>query len=124
MSEVACIYISEYLNNVDAIYKHHTKVIQYFIEQLDKYKLNDKIRLYKNYSNYNESLMSCIPIIFENMIDTSIFVSNGIEAKKYYFPLDNSIVSNEIFNKIICLPLNLDIDEGVIDLYISIINKI
>ena len=124
MSEVACIYISEYLNNVDSIYKHQTKIIQYFIEQLDKYKLNDKIRLFKNYSNYNESLMSCIPIIFENIIDINIFITNGIEAKKYYFPLDNSIVSNEIFNKIICLPLNLDIDENIIDFYISIINKI
>ena len=68
--------------------------------------------------------MSCIPIIFENIIDINIFITNGIEAKKYYFPLDNSIVSNEIFNKIICLPLNLDIDENIIDFYISIINKI
>jgi dTDP-4-amino-4,6-dideoxygalactose transaminase len=124
MSEVACIYISEYLNNVDIIYSHHTKIIKYFIEQLQKYNLNHKVALFKNYSNYNESLMSCIPIIFENVMDINIFINIGIEAKKYYFPLNSSSENSiNIFNKIICLPLNLDINEEIIDIYISTIKN-
>jgi dTDP-4-amino-4,6-dideoxygalactose transaminase len=125
MSEIACIYISEYLDNVDTIYNHHTKIIQYFINKLEKHNLNDKVSLFKNYSNYNQSLMSCIPIIFVKPVDINIFIENNIEAKKYYFPLNNlSANSNYIFNKIICLPLNLDITENIIDMYINIISEI
>jgi dTDP-4-amino-4,6-dideoxygalactose transaminase len=125
MSEISCIYISEYLKNVDKIYKHHTKTIQYFIDQLRIHNLLNKVVLFNNHSPYDECLMSCIPLIFKCSVDVDHFIKNNIEAKKYYFPLDNkSINSNNLFDKIICLPLNLDISNETIDFYIHIIKII
>ena len=121
MSEISCIYIAEYLKNVDLIYKHHINIINYFITCLNKNDLNSKIKLYKNYSDYENSLMATIPIIFNNKIDITIFHENKIEAKKYYYPLNNNINSTTLFDNIICLPLNMDINYAIIDIYINII---
>jgi dTDP-4-amino-4,6-dideoxygalactose transaminase len=121
MSEVACIYLADYLNNVESIYNHHTELIKYFIEML-----NNNIKLYYNYAEYNNSLLACIPIIFESkeLADEKykLFIENKIEAKKYYFPLDfNCANSVDLFNRIICLPLNMDITKEIINKYINII---
>jgi dTDP-4-amino-4,6-dideoxygalactose transaminase len=123
MSEIACIYIENYLKNVDNIYYHHTKLINYFIDKINGENLN--INLIKNYSKYGESLMACIPIIFNKEVNINIFIKNNIEAKKYYYPLDfkceNSV---DLFSKIICLPLNIDLTENDINKYIEIIKSI
>jgi dTDP-4-amino-4,6-dideoxygalactose transaminase len=122
MSEIACIYIDEYLNNLENIYKHHTNLIVYFIKKIKENKLDDKFVIYKNYANYKESLLATIPLIFKNRIDTNYFIENNIEAKKYYYPLDkNSKNSSDLFDKIICLPLNMDMNEESIDFYINLL---
>ena len=121
MSEISCIYISEYLNNVQLIYQHHTSMIDLFIQLLEKNNLLTKVCLYKNFSHYNKSLMATIPILFNESVNIEKFKSNGIDAKKYYFPLNDDIISNDLFNRIICLPLNLDVTSETIDLYICII---
>jgi len=125
MSELACIYIDNYLINLVDIYKHHVKMIIYFIEKLESANLNNFVKLITNFANYNESLMSTIPILFNFSIDIDLFVKKNIEAKKYYHPLNiNSEFSMKIFNNIICLPLNIDITFDIIDYYIDIINQI
>ena len=124
MSEISCIYISEYLNNLQLIYNHHTEIIKYFINKLNINNLNNKVQLFKNFSEYETSLMATIPLIFKDKTDISYFIENKIEAKKYYYPLDNSINSNKLFDNIICLPLNLDITYNIIDIYINILLNI
>lgn len=124
MSEVSCIYISDYLTNLDSIYNHHTKMIDYFTSKLNIHGLNDKVKFYANYSNYSESLLSCIPILFSEPIDAKYFTDNNIEAKKYYFPLNESITSCDLFDRIICLPLNMDVTFDTINYYINVINKL
>jgi dTDP-4-amino-4,6-dideoxygalactose transaminase len=122
MSEINAIYLSDYLNNLTIIYEHNKNMMKYFIKKLDENKLNDHIKIYKNYANYNESLMATIPILFKHDILVDFFITNKIEAKKYYFPLDGTHnISVNIFNKIICLPLNLEVTESVIDMYINLI---
>jgi dTDP-4-amino-4,6-dideoxygalactose transaminase len=121
MSEIACIYIKEYLKNLDNIYSYHKKMLSYFIEKIKDIK---DIKLFTNYSNYNESLCATIPILFNKQVNTTIFLENGIEAKKYYYPLNNSKNSMAIYNMIICLPLNMDINESIIDHYIMIIKRL
>ena len=126
MSEISCIYISEYLTNLKKIYNHHTELINYFISQYNEKELYKKnVKLFKNYSNYNECLMATIPLLFDKPININIFIENNIEAKKYYFPLgQNCQNSINLFNNIICLPLNLEVDHKIIDKYIDIIQKI
>ncbi len=125
MSEIACIYINNYLDNLEYIYNYHTRLIKYFIIKLKNSKVKDKIELYKNYANYDSSLLSTIPIIFNKNMDVKYFIDYGIEAKKYYYPLDfNCKNSVDIFNRIICFPLNLDMNESSIDYYIDIIESL
>ena len=123
MSEINAIYIDNFLsNNFNYIYENHKKLIKYFILKMKDNNLENKIKLFKSYSDYNESLLSCIPILFNNKIDIDIFINNNIEAKKYYYPLDQSCkISVDLFDRIICLPLNTDINEEIIDKYICII---
>jgi len=123
MSEISCIYISEYLKNVNKIFKHHTELINYFIIQYNEKKIHNNVKLFNNFSNYSECLLATIPLVFNKPVDTCIFIENNIEAKKYYYPLaKNCNNSTELFNNIICLPLNLDVDCKIIDKYIDIIN--
>lgn len=124
MSDISAIYINNYLSNFNLILTHHTNMIKYFNDIVNKNNLTDCVTLYKNFSDYDLSLLSCIPIIFKNTVELKKFTSNNIEAKKYYYPLDNSPEAHNIFDKIICLPLNLDIMEKDIELYVEIIKDI
>ena len=121
MSEVACIYIREYLDNLDSIYKHHTTMISAFIDMMN----HNNVRLLTNYSDYDKSLLACIPLVFDKPIMIDRFIENSIEAKKYYYPLDTTHPnSNDLFSRIICLPLNMDTNIETLDKYIKIITSI
>ena len=125
MSEIACIYIFEYLTQLNKIYEYHKNIISYFLLEINKNELSDKIKLFKSYSNYESSLMSTIPIIFDFEINVDYFISKNVEAKKYYYPLDkNCIYSCNLFKNIICLPLTTDITFENIDFYINIIKDL
>jgi dTDP-4-amino-4,6-dideoxygalactose transaminase len=118
MSEINAIYISNYLDNLEYIYNHHKKIIKYFIDNNKKYKI------FKTFGRYEDSLMACIPIVFDNKIDNRYLIEKGIEAKKYYYPLDfNSSNSVDLFNRIICFPLTTDINENTINYYLEIISS-
>lgn len=123
MSEISCIYIAEYLKNIEKIYQHHIRILMYFVDELKKIN-NGKVEIFKNYAKYHESLMSTIPLLFDPPISIRIFLEQNIEAKKYYYPLDfGSKHTVDLYERIICLPLNLDIDERMIDKYIKIIGE-
>ena len=69
--------------------------------------------------------MATIPLIFNRPVSVDLFVQNNIEAKKYYYPLDLTCTySSNLFNNIICLPLNTDITFVNIDFYIDIIKQL
>ena len=124
MSEIASIYIDDYLNNFEQIKSHHLKIAKYFIKKLNESNLNNIVKLYGNFSDYSNTLLSTLPILFNHKVDIDFFVEHKIEVKKYYYPLDlNCSVSLAKFNNIICFPLNLDINESMIDFYIGLIIK-
>ena len=50
--------------------------------------------------------------------------NENIFCKKYYKPLDNSTKSNELFDKILCIPLHIDMNFEDIDKIINIIKKL
>ena len=98
-------------------------MIKYFIEQVNIEKIN--VEFFKNYSDYEQSLMACIPIIFNKKVNINMFIENNIEAKKYYYPLDfNCSNSVDMFERIICLPLNMDTTYIHINKYIEIIKTL
>ena len=123
MSEINAIYIDNFLmKQFNNIYEHHTKMLSYFLFKMKEYNLENKIKLFKTYGSYETSLFANIPILFNKDTDIDVFIENNIEAKKYYYPLDNNCkVSVDLFNKIICIPLNTDTNESDIDIYINIL---
>ena len=123
MSEIAAIYIDDNLKNIDKIYCHYTKLIKYFNKKLNEKQLS-AVHILNNYSKYENSLMACVPLVFNKETNINFFIENNIEAKKYYYPLDNNcLVSVDLFKRIICLPLNLDCDIEIMDYYIQIIQN-
>ena len=122
MSEIAAIYIDDYLKNVDRIYNHYTKIIKYFNDKLNEKQL--AVKVLKNYSEYENSLMACVPLVFDKESKIDFFVENNIEAKKYYFPLDDTcLVTVDLYKRIVCLPLNLDCSFETMDYYLETIEK-
>jgi len=125
MSEIACIYISDYINNIEHINNIHIKMMSYFIYEIKNNNLESKIKLFSNFTDYNKCLMATIPILFNNDISVNIFTDKKIEAKKYYYPLNvNHNNAKRLFDTIICLPLNTDTTFETIRLYINILLNI
>jgi dTDP-4-amino-4,6-dideoxygalactose transaminase len=65
-------------------------------------------------------------VIFDKKVSIDNFFHNKIEAKKYYYPLEYEKHQNsrKLFDNIICLPLNYDVNNDIIDKYISIISEL
>ena len=63
-----------------------------------------------------------MPIVLSNKTTVDRFIENNIEAKKYYYPLDeHCLKSMELFDRIICLPLHIDMTFSDIDRYINLL---
>lgn len=112
MSEINAIYIYQWLLNLDKIINKYNMLYQYFIS---KYKGN----IYKSYSD-DIFIPATIPVILNK--DLKYFHEKGIDAKKYYYPLIDCVNAKNIFDHIICFPINLDMTIDDIDYIIDIIN--
>lgn len=124
MSEISAIYIIQYLKkNLDNIIKKHNEFYLYFQEKMIK----QKITHFKLFPSFHDGIIvsACFSILFDNYNDKikEKFLENKIQVRKYYYPLDNSEVANEIFNKILCIPCNIDMNKSDIDLIFDILSQ-
>lgn len=116
MSEISAIYILQYLKrNVDTIINKHNELYLYFQEQMIKHKTTH----FKLFPSFHDGIIapSCFCILFDNYDDKvrEKLVENNIQARKYYHPLDNSKIANEIYDKILCIPCNVDMNISYLD---------
>lgn len=123
MSEIQAIYIKSYLDTFDIFHYKITSLFTYFKE---KFKMMNfkTIKMFYNHSDDRRNLLSCISIIMETPMTINYFLENGVEAKKYYYPLKNTKNSSDLFSKIICLPLNYSLSTKDIDYYINILKEL
>ena len=81
--------------------------------------IKHKITHFKLLPSFHDGVIvpSCFCILFDNYDDSirERLLENNIQARKYYHPLDDSKVANEIFDKILCIPCNIDMDRSDID---------
>lgn len=124
MSEISAIYILQYLEtNIDKIIKIHHELYLYFKELINK----NNITNYKLFPSFHNGIIvpSCFSILFNNYDDKirEKLLENNIESRKYYFPLDDSKIANEIFNKILCIPCNIDLNKNDIHKIFDILNN-
>lgn len=114
MSEISAIYIYQYLlDNFDNIIKHHKELYNYI-------KNNFNYKLYPNFSD-DIPIVSCICLL-DNKFNIEFInkkVNEGLFCRKYYNPLDDSIISNTFYSKIICIPCNTDISTNIYIKYLE-----
>ncbi len=113
MSEISAVYIIQYLmDNFDRIVEHHKKLYRFI-------KKNTNLKLYPNFSD-NEPVVSCICVLDSKYTKEYINkkIDDGYFCRKYYNPLENLEVSKLFFDKIICIPCNLDINEDILLKYL------
>ena len=122
MSEISAIYIIQYFKrNVDTIISKHNELYLYFQELMIKHKITH----FKLFPSFHDGIItpSCFCILFNYYDDKIIekLLENNIQARKYYYPLDESKTANEVFDKILCIPCNIDMNKGDIDYIFNII---
>ena len=122
MSEISAIYILQYLKrNIGKIVNSHNELYLYFKEQM----VERNITHFKLFPSFHDGLIvpSCFCILFDNYDDSirEKLLENNLQARKYYHPLDDSKVANEIFDKILCIPCNIDMDKSDIDMIFNIL---
>lgn len=105
MSDIAAVYIIQYIDdNFDRIVKHH-------INMYNKYKY--KYKMYPNFGDSDRSVLSCF-CLFDSKYTKSFIdclIKQGIMCRKYYVPLANTPIATEFYDKILCHPLNLEIES-------------
>ena len=124
MSDIAAIYIIQYLDNFDKIVKKHQELYRYF-----KTKIAEKalpVKLFPSFHDDDNIMPSCFCLLFDDpeqslLIEKKI-LENDIFCRKYYYPLKKTKNAITIYNKILCLPCNTDMTIENIDLLISIIS--
>lgn len=103
MSEISAVYIIQYLeDNMDKIIEHHKNMY-------NKYK--NEYQMYPNFGDDDNTLLSCFCLLDDKFTNEYVnnMIKKGIMCRKYYNPLIETNVAVEIYNKILCYPLNLDI---------------
>jgi hypothetical protein len=77
----------------------------------NKYK--DKYIMYPNFGDKDKTVLSCF-CLFDDIFTESFIndlIRRNIMCRKYYNPLKDTECAKRMYDKILCYPLNLDIDE-------------
>ena len=123
MSDISAIYIIQYLDNFDNIIQHHKLLYKHFKIKIKE--LNLPIKLFKSFHNGDNIFPSCLCLLFNNSEDSikiaNILKENKIFCRKYYEPLKKTINTMNIYNKILCIPCNIDIDIDILNIIIKFI---
>jgi len=123
MSEISAAFILDYLKIFDKIILNHVELYEYFLKEIRNVKEFSK---FPNFSS-NTPFVNCFPIIFnkpinnEHLYQLELF---GITARKYYLPIEYKEKSNDIYERILCLPCNIDINKDTVLYYIKCIKEI
>lgn len=117
MSDISATYILQYLYNLKKINEKHQELYSYMKEKIDQIL---KIKLYPN---FGDPLLSCFCLLFDEYNDNIRLelLDEGIYCRKYYKPLENTLISTNFYNSILCVPCTVDMTTKDIDRIINII---
>ena len=127
MSDISAVFILQYLYDYfDIIILKHRDLYNYFIKQKNNNNLD--IELYPSFHDNNNINISCFCILFKNEeLSLKIkkkFLENDIFCKKYYHPLKETKNTCIIYDRILCLPCNKDMNYSDIDNIVNLIKLI
>jgi dTDP-4-amino-4,6-dideoxygalactose transaminase len=128
MSEINAAFGLSNLENIDYIFDKRKHIYYYYENNISEKLIRQKIleNSNKNFGYY--------PILFEIKTKRDecyeFLLSNGIETRKYFSPsLDNLfsknkyIISNNISDRILCLPIYPELKQKEVDFICRMINK-
>ena len=107
MSDVSAAAILQHIERYDI--EAHKRVQEKFISYVSNLS---GICVYKN---SNGAVYGNLPLMYDRPQEVDYFLYNGIEAKKYYYPLSNHENSLELYSRIINLPLHADLSDYEIE---------
>lgn len=125
MSDVAAVYIIQYLENkFQEIVTKHKQHYVYLKKKLTEKGLD--IQLFPSFHDENEICVSCFCLLFHNR-DISIkmketLLKNDIFCRKYYHPMADTKNATDIYDKILCIPCNIQMDESNLEFLINLIS--
>lgn len=114
MSDIQATFILQYFSNFRKIVDKHKHLTDYFKSHID-------ITLFPNFSS-ETPFLSCFCILIDNSTTKiKLLLENDIYARKYYVPLIDSPVANDIYSRIVCIPCTVDMTYTDIDKIINLI---
>ena len=123
MSEISAVYIIQYIkDNFDYIKRKHKELYIYMKDKIEQIS-NCNFYLFPSFHSDDKILLSCFTILFKDYNDNIRLkiLENNIFCRKYYHPLKNTTNAEDIFNRILCITCNKDMETEDIDEIISII---
>lgn len=125
MSDISAVYIIQYLtDNFKKINNHHSKLYAYFKKEMKTHKIKH-FKLYPSFHDNDHITAACLCLIFKKY-DVNIMKKlqdKNITCRKYYHPLKNTKTTKKIYDNILCIPCNIDMDTQHIDDIINILNE-
>lgn len=103
MSDVAAAYILQHMESYDI--KRHYEIQKLFFDSLHPLEIF-------NYSI--DTFYGNLPVVFKHPTSIDVFRAHGIEANKYYKPLDDHMNANNLYDRIINFPLNVSLCDDEI----------
>jgi dTDP-4-amino-4,6-dideoxygalactose transaminase len=120
MSDIQAAYILQYILKIPNIKQHHQELYSYFADCMDSVK---GIRLFPNWSD-EIPFVSCLCILSDKS-DSIIqdLLKENIFCRKYYNPLSLTPNAIEMYSKIVCISLTVDMDKEDINTIVSILQN-
>jgi len=115
MSDVSASFILQWISRYSL--DTHLEVQKYFLNQVSNIQEICEF-------NYSEGVVyGNMPILYNKEISIDLFRENGVEAQKYYYPLQDHKNSQKLFSRIINLPLHENLTKKDIDYMINVIKR-
>ena len=117
MSDVSAGSILQHLERYD--FNAHLEIQKYFLDSIENIK-----DLVTPFNFQDGTFYGNMPVLFKRTIGKDAFRSKGIEAHKYYYPLNQDINSMNLFERIINFPLHSCLDKIQVDFMIASIKSV
>lgn len=114
MSDVQAVFILQYLSNFKSIVEKHKELAEYLFTKT----------LYISFPNQSSAtpFLSCFCLLVDDSeIKLKKLIQNEIHARKYYVPLEDTPIANEVYSKIICIPCTVDMSYSDVDKIIELL---
>jgi dTDP-4-amino-4,6-dideoxygalactose transaminase len=122
MSDIQSSFIMQFLiNNFDSIITNHSILYDHAVKKIE----NTNIKLYPSFHDKNKIILSCFSFLFETYEQSKNIekklLENNIFCRKYYHPLKNTTITNDIYGKILCVSCHKDMKTCDFDFIFNII---